>query len=67
MPEGNGDYRQVIRDLVEAARLNLDEHDKIWRAVDTLRISQMELTGQISELTGAIRSLIDHIPPENLR
>lgn len=67
MPEGNGDYRQVIHDLVDAARLNLDEHEKIWRAIDALRISQLELVGQISDLTSAIRALIDRIPPENLR
>jgi hypothetical protein len=67
MPDGNGDYRQIIQALVEAARLNLEEHDKIWSAVNTLRVSHLDLIGQISNLTSAIRDLINRIPPENLR
>lgn len=67
MPEGNGDYHKIMHDLLEAARLNLDEHEKIWSSIDALRTSQVELVGQVSELTGAIRALIDRIPPESLR
>ncbi len=67
MADGNGDYRQIMHDLVEAARLNLHEHEKIWSAVNTLRVSHLDLTGQIASLTNAIRDLIDRIPPENLR
>jgi hypothetical protein len=67
VPDGNGDYRQIIQALVDAARLNLEEHEKIWSAVNTLRVSHLDLIGQISNLTNAIRDLIDRIPPENLR
>jgi hypothetical protein len=67
MADENGEYRQIVHDLVEAARLNLDEHEKIWSAVNALRVSHLDLIGQIANLTGAIRDLIDRIPPENLR
>lgn len=74
MPEPNGDnfsrlerLEKLSADLLEHARLNLDEHEKIWNAVNALRVSQLDLIGQISSLTGAIRDLIDRIPPENLR
>ncbi len=67
MADANGEDRQIIHDLVEAARLNLDEHEKIWSAVNALRVSHIDLIDQIASLTGAIRDLIDRIPPENLR
>jgi hypothetical protein len=64
MSDRNGDYRQIIQRIVEAARLNLEEHEKIWSAVNALRISHIDLVDQISNSTNAIRDLIDHIPPE---
>lgn len=67
MPDENHDYRHIIEGLVETARLNLEEHEKIWSAVNTLRVSHLDQIGQISNLTNAIRDLIDRIPPENLR
>lgn len=76
MPEGNGntDYRQMIHDLVEAARLNLEEHDRfreehqqIWNAIAKLHESQAGINESVANLVGAIRDLIDRIPPGNLR
>jgi hypothetical protein len=67
MPEGNGDYRQIIADLVTAARLNLDEHDRIWKSIEKLRDAQLELGEHVKNLVTAVRDLIDRIPPENLR
>jgi len=71
MPEeGNGtppDYHKMLHDLVAAAQLNLHEHEKIWQAVNTLRVSHLELIGSLTVLSASIRALIDRIPPENVR
>ena len=67
MPEDNGDYRQIIADLVTAARLNLDEHERIWNSIEKLRDAQLDLGEHVKILVSAIRDLIDRIPPENLR
>jgi len=67
--EGNGkfDWQQNLRDLNEAAKLNMDEHDRIWQSIAALRDNQVAINGQVSSLVGAIRDLIDRIPPESLR
>jgi len=67
MPEENGDYRKILQDLVEESLRNIEEHKRIWSAIDKLRDLQVNLTAQISSLTSAMRDLIDRIPPENLR
>jgi hypothetical protein len=64
---GNFDWEQNLHDLNEAARLNLDEHERIWKSIETLRDSQLMINQQVSSLVSAIRDLIDRIPPENLR
>ncbi len=66
-PNGNYDWKENLRLLNEAARLNIDEHERIWKAIDTLRVSVLETNAGIASLTGSIRDLIDRIPPENLR
>lgn len=72
MPESNGDYNwdkhneehqriwEMLRKLVDHAELT-DER------IDKLRASQAGLNEGIQSLVGAIRDLIDRIPPENLR
>lgn len=66
-PNGNYDWKENLRLLNEAARLNVEEHERIWKAIDTLRNSVLETNNGIANLTSAIRDLIDRIPPENLR
>jgi hypothetical protein len=73
-PNGNQDCSQrlsriedIAQSLLESARLNLDEHEKTWRAIDALRQAQLETNEGIANLVGAIRDLIGRIPPENLQ
>jgi hypothetical protein len=58
---------RVLASLIESEEKNREEHDRIWRSIDALRDGQLEMTAGIKSLTGAIRDLIDRIPPENLR
>ncbi len=74
MPDCNGDYEsrfdrmeEIVADLLAAARTNLDEHERIWQAIDKLREAQFDTNASVVSLTGTIRDLIDRIPPENLR
>ena len=74
MPEGNGDYssrfdrlEKIAADLLEHARLGdrrLDQHD---RQIEILRSTQQQTNESVQSLVGAIRDLIDRIPPESLR
>ncbi len=72
MPEGNGD---------QSWEKHLAEHQRIWEAIqglvehaaltdrriELLRESQLAASASVQSLVGAIRELIDRIPPENLR
>jgi hypothetical protein len=73
-PNGSQDWSQrlsrlegIAQSLLESARLNLDGHEKIWKGIDALRQVQLETNQGVTNLVGAIRDLIDRIPPENLR
>jgi len=55
---------EMLITLIQAQRANLDEHERIWQAVDKLREAALETGRQVSQLTGSIRDLIDRIPPE---
>ena len=69
MAEGNGNYDPLehLRTLNDLAQANLNEHERIWKSIETLRDSHVQTLAGIERLTSAIRSLIDRIPPENLR
>jgi hypothetical protein len=74
VPDGNSDYQsrfdrmeKMVADLLAAARTNLDKHERIWQGIDKLREAQLDTNASVLSLTGAIRDLIDRIPPENLR
>jgi hypothetical protein len=74
MPDGNGENQsrldrmeKMVADLLAAARTNVDGHERIWQAIDKLREAQLDTNASVLSLTGAIRDLIDRIPPENLR
>ncbi len=72
MAEGNGDH---------SWERHLAEHQRIWEAVrglvehaeltdkriEALRQAQLQTNDSVQGLIGAIRDLIDRIPPENLR
>jgi len=59
---------------------HLTEHQRIWEAIqgltehaelvdrriEALREAQSETNADVKDLVGAIRDLIDRIPPENL-
>lgn len=70
----NGDYssrfdrlEKIVADLLKHARLvdrQLDSHE---RQLEVLRGAQVETNAAVKSLVGAIRDLIDRIPPENLR
>lgn len=70
--EANGDspldkINDTLRLLAESSARNWDEHERIWQAVGTLHTEVKNLTAQVENLVGAIRALVDHIPPESLR
>jgi len=68
MPDGNGEYQsrfdrmeKMVVDLLAAARANLDEQERIWRAVDKLPEAQLDTNASVLSLTGAIRDSIERI------
>ena len=69
MAEGNRNYDPLehLRTLNRLAQANLDEHERIWKSIETLRDSHAQTIAGIDRLTSAIRALIDRIPPESLR
>lgn len=53
---------------------NWEDHDRIWRSIEALtkdvtttHATLKSLKDNTDKLVGAIRDLIDRIPPENLR
>lgn len=58
---------EMIRGLIEHATLTDKEIEKLWQAAEKLRQSQQETNASVQSLVGAIRDLIDRIPPESLR
>ncbi len=70
MAEGNGNtpswetrmarMEEMLAGLIEHAGMT-DER------IEELRLSQRQTNASVQNLVGAIRDLIDRIPPENLR
>jgi hypothetical protein len=57
MPDGNGEYQsrfdrmeKMVADLLAAARTNLDEHERIWQAIDKLREAQLDTNASVLSL-----------------
>jgi len=69
MPEGNGsyDWRERMRRLEETVERNWQDHQRIDRNIEALRASMVQQKENVDKLLGALRELIDRIPPENLR
>ena len=69
MAEGNGNYdwNERMKRLEDSIERNWAEHDRMDRNIATLHASMVEQKKNVDNLVGAIRELIDRIPPENLR
>lgn len=69
MPEGNGssDWHERMRRLEDAIERNWQDHERIDRNIEGLRASMVQQKENVDKLLGALRELIDRIPPENLR
>ena len=65
----NGDYdwRERMRQLDESIARNWADHERMDRNIAALHASVLEQRKNIDKLLGALRDLIDRIPPENLR
>lgn len=46
---------------------SIEDHERMERNIDGLRASLVEQKENVDKLLGALRDLIDRIPPENLR
>lgn len=69
MPEENGsyDWKERMRRLDEAIERNWEDHARLNRNIEALGASMVQQKENIDKLVGALRDLIDRIPPENLR
>lgn len=68
MADENGyDWRERMRSLEESINKNWKDHERMDRNIDGLRASLVEQKQNVDKLLGALRDLIDRIPPENLR
>lgn len=69
MAEGNGNYdwNERMRRLEDAIERNWEDHDRLDRNIEGLRVSMVQQKENVDKLLGALRELIDRIPPENLR
>jgi hypothetical protein len=65
--ENGASWEDRMRRLEESLQLNWEEHDRIYKSVETLRDSNLRLHEDVQNLVDGIRKLIDRIPPENLR
>ena len=69
--DGNGNYgwekHLTEHQRIGAAIQGLTEHaELVDRRIEALREAQSEMKAGVMDLVGAIRDLIDRIPPENL-
>jgi hypothetical protein len=69
MADGNGDYdwRERMRRLEDSIERNWADHDRLDRNIERLHAGILQQKENVDKLLGALRDLIDRIPPENLR
>lgn len=69
MAEGNGsyDWNERMKRIEDSIERNWADHDRLDRNIAALHASMVEQKKNVDSLVGAIRDLIDRIPPENLR
>jgi hypothetical protein len=66
--ETNGDdWRERMRRLEESIERNWEDHTRIDRNIEGLRASMVAQKENVDKLLGALRDLIDRIPPQSLR
>jgi hypothetical protein len=69
MSEGNGnsDWGERMKRIEASVEQNWEDHARIDRNLEALRSSMVQQKENVDKLLGALRDLIDRIPPENLR
>jgi hypothetical protein len=66
-PNGKYDWRERMRRIEESVERNWADHDRINRNIEGLHTSIGAQKDTVDKLLGALRDLIDRIPPESLR
>lgn len=66
-PNGDFDWRERMRRIEESMERNWADHDRINRNIEALHASMKAQKENVDKLLGALRELIDRIPPESLR
>ncbi len=69
MDEGNGNYdwKERMRRLEDSIAANWEDHQRLDCNLKELRASMVEQKKNVDNLVTDIRSLIDCIPPEQMR
>lgn len=69
MPDGNGsyDWNERLKRIEDSIEKNWADHERIDRTLEALRASMVAQKENVDKLLGALRELIDRIPPGNLR
>lgn len=68
MADENGyDWRERMRRLEESIDKNWKDHERLDRNIEAVNASIGEQRENVDKLLGALRDLIDRIPPESLR
>jgi uncharacterized coiled-coil protein SlyX len=66
-PNGQNDWRERMQRLEDSIAANWEDHARLDRNIEGLRASMVQQKDNVDKLVGALRELIDRIPPENLR
>jgi hypothetical protein len=66
-PNGNYEWRERMRRIEESMERNWADHNRINRNIEGLHTSMTAQKDNVDKLLGALRELIDRIPPENFR
>jgi predicted nucleic acid-binding Zn-ribbon protein len=69
MAEGNGNYdwNARMKRLEDSIESNWEDHQRLDRNLEALRASMVQQKDNVDKLLGALRELIDRIPPDNLK
>ena len=66
-PNGQYDWRERMQRLEDSIAANWEDHARLDRNIEGLRASMVQQKENVDKLLGALRELIDRIPPQNLR
>jgi coenzyme F420-reducing hydrogenase delta subunit len=69
MADGNGNYdwRERMKRIEDSIERNWADNERIDRNIAGLHASMTQQKENVDKLLGALRELIDRIPPSNLR